>query len=326
MRVVRAREPGPPSVLEIDMVDIPSPGDGEILIRVEAAGVNRPDLFQRLGLYPPPPGAPDWLGLEVSGVVEAAGPGVEAYKPGDKVCALLGGGGYAEYAVVDAGSAMPAPEGISLRDAAGLPETVMTVWANAFEGGRLQPGETILIHGGASGIGTTAIQMAAAHGARVFATAGNALKCALCEQLGAERGISYREEDFEEILKEAGGADVVLDMVSGEYTNKNLSLLKPGGRSVHIAFLGGAKSEIDMPTLVMKNLTITGSALRPRPLAEKARIAAEVRRHVWPWIEAGKFRPIVDSVYELEDAAQAHARMEDGGHAGKILLNANNPA
>lgn len=311
---------GADTPLSLTTVARPEPGAGEILIRVAAAGVNRPDLMQRAGLYPPPPGAPETLGLEVSGVVEALGAGVTRWREGDEVCALLAGGGYASYALADAGAVLPAPKGVSLIEAAALPETVFTVWANVFETGALKAGETFLVHGGASGIGTTAIQMAKAHGARVFATAGDAEKVKLCERLGAERGINYRSEDFEAVLREAGGADVVLDMVGGPYVQKNLNLMNDRGRCVMIAFLQGPQADVNLMRMMLKRLTLTGSTLRSRPKAEKARIAAAVEAHVWPWIEAGKLKPIIDSTFPLADAEAAHQRLQSGAHAGKIVL------
>lgn len=317
MRAV-ASAPGAP--LSIREIAVPKPGPDQLLIRIEAAGVNRPDLIQRAGLYPPPPGAPDTLGLEAAGTVAALGPGVTGWSIGDAVTALLPGGGYAEYAVADAGSCLPVPAGLSMVEAAGLPETVLTVWANVFERGALKPGETLLVHGGASGIGTTAIQMAVAHGARVFATAGDADKCGLCERLGATKGINYRAEDFSDVLKAAGGADVVLDMVGGPYIQKNLDLLRDDGRCVQIAYLQGPVAELNLMRLMMKRLTLTGSTLRARPVAEKARLAAAVRATVWPWIEAGAVLPIVDSTFPLEEAEAAHARMTASAHAGKIIL------
>ncbi len=319
-RAVRAREPGGPDVLELVQSPLPALGPAGVLIKVVAAGVNRPDLVQREGRYPPPPGAPETLGLEVSGHVAALGPNATGLAVGDAVCALLPGGGYAEFAVADNGSVLPAPARVSLRDSAGLPETVFTVWTNVFERGGLQAGETFLVHGGASGIGTTAIQMAAAHGARVLATAGSEEKCAVCESLGAARAINYRTEDFLEAVKADGGADVILDMVGGGYTARNLTALKPDGRLVQIAFLDGAKAEINLSKIMLKRLTLTGSTLRARPDADKARIAAAVRAAVWPWIEAGRLAPVIDSVFPLDQAAQAHRRLESGDHAGKILL------
>ena len=316
---VRAREPGGPEVLELQPIATPEPGAGEVLIRVAAAGVNRPDVFQRKGLYPPPPGAPDVLGLEVSGHVAAAG-AESGFAEGDAVCALVAGGGYATHVVADAGSVLPAPAGLDLVDAAGLPETVFTVWGNVFERAALQPDETLLVHGGASGIGTTAIQMAVAHGAKVLATAGTAEKCALCERLGAARAINYREEDFVAAAKEEGGADVILDMVGAPYVQRDLAALNDDGRLSIIAFLQGSKAEVDFMDVLRRRLTITGSTLRPRSLAVKRRMRDAIGATVWPWIEAGQVRPVIDSTFPLADAAKAHARMDSGEHAGKILL------
>jgi putative PIG3 family NAD(P)H quinone oxidoreductase len=299
---------------------MPEPGAGQILVRVAAAGVNRPDLAQRAGFYPPPPGAPETFGLEVAGEITAIGSGVTRWKIGDQVCALLAGGGYAEYALAHEGSALPIPRRLNLIEAAALPETVFTVWANVFESGALKSGETLLVHGGASGIGTTAIQMAKAHGARVFATAGDDAKCRLCEKLGAERGVNYRSEDFEAILREAGGADVILDMVGAPYLAKNINAAKPLGRIVMIAQLHGAQAEINLMLIMLKRLTLTGSTLRSRAVEEKARIAREVERHVWPWIEAGKVKPLIDSAFPLANAEGAMARLQSGSHAGKIVL------
>lgn len=306
--------------LKLAVIDRPKPGKGEILIRVAAAGVNRPDLMQRAGLYPPPPGAPETLGLEVAGVVENVGAGVTRWHEGDEVCALLSGGGYATYALADEGAALAVPKGLSMTEAAALPETVFTVWANVFEAAALKPKETLLVHGGASGIGTTAIQMARAHGARVFATAGDEAKVKLCEKLGAERGINYRSEDFEAVVKDLDGADVVLDMVGGSYVQKNLNVLNERGRCVMIAFLKGPHAELNLMRLMLKRLTLTGSTLRSRPAAEKARIAREVERVVWPWIEAGKLKPVIDSTFPLADAEAAHKRLASGAHAGKVVL------
>jgi putative PIG3 family NAD(P)H quinone oxidoreductase len=310
--------PGAPLV--VAEAEAPTPGPGQILIRVAAAGINRPDLLQRAGLYPPPPGAPETLGLEVAGEVAAVGADVKRWRVGDRVTALLAGGGYADYALAYEGSALPVPTGLSLTEAAALPETVFTVWANVFEAGALKPGETLLVHGGASGIGTTAIQMAKAHGARVFATAGDAAKCAACVKLGADRAISYKAEDFEAIVREAGGADVILDMVGAPYLAKNLSVAKPLGRMVMIAQLEGANAEINLMLIMLKRLTLTGSTLRSRAVAEKARIAAEVERVVWPWIEAGRVKPLIDSTFPLAEAEAAMARLQSGAHAGKIVL------
>jgi putative PIG3 family NAD(P)H quinone oxidoreductase len=317
-RVIHA--PDKPLSLATD--DVPKPGAHEILIRVEAAGVNRPDLMQRAGLYPPPPGAPPTLGLEAAGEIVEIGHGVSRWHVGDKVTALLAGGGYAEYAIAHEGSALPIPSGLSLVEAAALPETVMTVWANVFESGALKQGETLLVHGGASGIGTTAIQMAKAYGARVVATAGDAAKVKLCEKLGAERCINYRSEDWETIVRDMGGADVVLDMVGGPYIQKNLDILNDQGRLVIIAFLQGPTAQLNMMRLMLKRLTLTGSTLRSRSVEEKARIARQVERHVWPWIEAGRVKPVIDSSFPLAEAEQAHARLQSGAHAGKIVLTA----
>ncbi|MEZ5957304.1 MAG: NAD(P)H-quinone oxidoreductase [Hyphomonadaceae bacterium] len=310
----------PDKPLSLVTDDVPKVSDHEILIRVEAAGVNRPDLIQRAGLYPPPPGASQVLGLEVAGEVVEVGHGVSRWHVGDKVCALLGGGGYAEYATAHEGSALPIPSGLSITEAAALPETVFTVWANVFESGALKQTDTLLVHGGASGIGTTAIQMAKAYGARVLATAGDTEKQKLCEKLGAERCINYRTEDWEAVVRDLGGADVVLDMVGGPYVQKNLDILKDQGRIVMIAFLQGPTAQLNLMRLMLKRLTLTGSTLRSRSAEEKARIAREVERHVWPWIAAGRVRPVIDSTFPLAEAEQAHARLQGGAHAGKIVL------
>jgi NADPH:quinone reductase len=311
---------GPDTPLSLAVVARPEPGRGEILIRVAAAGVNRPDLMQRAGLYPPPPGAPDTLGLEVAGVIEAVGPGVTRWREGQEVTALLPGGGYASYAIAQEGSALPIPKGLTLIEAAALPETVFTVWANVFEAGALKRGETLLVHGGASGIGTTAIQMAKAHGARVITTAGSPAKVELCRKLGADVAINYRTDDFETVVGYSGGADVILDMVGGPYVQKNLNVLNDHGRCVIIAFLQGPHADLNLMRLMLKRLTLTGSTLRSRSNAEKARIAREVERAVWPWIEAGKVKPVIDSTFPLEQAEQAHQRLQSGAHAGKIVL------
>jgi len=310
----------PDKPLSVVTDDVPKLGDHEILIRVEAAGVNRPDLVQRAGLYPPPPGASPVLGLEVAGEVVEVGHGVSRWHVGDKVCALLAGGGYAEYATAHEGAALPIPAALSMVEAAALPETVFTVWANVFEGGALKQTDTLLVHGGASGIGTTAIQMAKAYGARVLATAGDAEKVALCQKLGAERCINYRTEDWESVVRDLGGADVVLDMVGGPYVQKNLDVLKDHGRIVMIAFLQGPTAQVNLMRLMLKRLTLTGSTLRSRSVEEKARIAREVERQVWPWIEAGRVKPVIDSTFPLNEAEQAHARLQGGAHAGKIVL------
>lgn len=317
MRVI-VHAPGAP--LTLAEAPRPVPGADDILIKVQAAGINRPDLMQRAGLYPPPPGAPATLGLEAAGEVAGVGANVTRWKAGDRVTALLPGGGYADYALAHADAALPIPHGLSLIEAAALPETVFTVWANVFEAGALKAGERFLVHGGASGIGTIAIQMAKAAGAVVYATAGDAEKVKLCETLGATLAINYKAEDFETVLRETGGVDVILDMVGGPYTAKNLNIMKEGGRCVMIAFLQGAHAEVNLMRLMLKRLTLTGSTLRSRPAAEKARIAAAVEAIVWPWIAAGKVKPVIDSTFPLAEAEAAHARLQSGGHAGKIVL------
>jgi len=295
----------------------PEPAAGQILIKVAAAGVNRPDLLQRMGFYPPPPGAPETLGLEVAGEVVV---GSGRWKVGDKVTALLGGGGYAEYAVVDARQALPIPEGLDLVHAAALPETVFTVFANVFEHGALKAGETLLVHGGTSGIGTTAIAMAKAAGAKVIATGRGADKKAKALELGADIAIDTKTEDFGALVKAAGGADVVLDMVGASYFEKNLDALNTGGRIVYIASLAGPVLEVPVMKIMQKRAVITGSTLRPRSTDEKARLAAEVERIVWPWIAAGQVKPLIDATFPLADAAKAHAHLEAGEHVGKVVL------
>jgi len=301
-------------------VPVPVPGPGQILIAVDWAGVNRPDALQRAGSYAPPPTASPLPGLEASGRVAALGPGVAEWKLGDRVTALLPGGGYAEYVITPAAHALPIPEGMDLRAAACLPETCFTVWSNVVMRGGLRAGERLLVHGGSSGIGTTAIQIANALGARVFATAGADDKCAACTALGAERAINYRTEDFVEVLKAEGGADVILDMVGGAYIARNLRALAEDGRLVQIAFLQGPNAEINFAPLMMKRQTITGSTLRPQSDLAKARIAEALRAEVWPMIAAGRLAPVMDSEFPLEDAAEAHRRIESSGHIGKIVL------
>ena len=314
--VIEGGKEGPPEALKLGEIETPKPGPGQILIRVEAAGVNRPDIIQRLGFYPPPPGAPTTMGLEVAGeVVEGAG----RWKAGDRVCALLGGGGYAEFAVCDARHALPIPKGLSAVEAAGVPETVFTVFANVFEGGSLKAGETLLVHGATSGIGVTAIQMGKAAGAKVIATSRGADKAAQALKLGADVSIDAASEDFEALAKEAGGVDVVLDMVGGSYFAKNLAALNTGGRIVYIASLGGGTVELPIGAMMMKRATITGSTLRPRSADEKSRLASEVERVVWPWIEAGQLKTVIDHTFPLADAAKAHALM-DQPHLGKVVL------
>jgi putative PIG3 family NAD(P)H quinone oxidoreductase len=309
---------GPASSLRAATIPCPEPGPGEILIAVEAAGVNRPDLLQRLGFYPPPPGAPQTLGLEVAGVVAR---GAGRWREGDRVCALLGGGGYAQFAVCDARHALPIPGDLTALEAAGLPETVFTVYANVFEHGGLKPGETIMIHGATSGIGVTAIQMAKAAGARVIATARGADKAKEALRLGADIAVDTGAEDFEAVARSAGGVDVVLDMVAGPYFAKNLEALNTGGRLAHIATLGGGVVELPILKIMIKRLIVTGSTLRPRAADEKARLAVEVERVVWPWIAAGAVQPIIDRVYPLTEAAAAHAHLEGGTHVGKVVLS-----
>ena len=323
MTAVEIATPGGPDVLRPVTLPLPLPGTGEILIRVRAAGVNRPDVIQRKGAYPPPPGASPLPGLEVAGEVAALGPGVTAFNPGDRVTALLAGGGYAEYAIAPVGQCLAVLENLSFVEAASLPETFFTVWSNLFDRAHLQAGETLLVHGGTSGIGITAIQMAAAFGVTVLATAGSAEKCAACVALGATRAINYKDEDFVEATRDATGgrgADVILDMVGGEYVARNLKACAPDGRIVQIAFLGGAKVTLDLMALMRNRITLTGSTLRPRDEAYKAAIADRLRQRVWPLIAAGRIRPVIDSVFPLADAAQAHARMESSAHIGKIVL------
>lgn len=308
---------GPAESLRAVQLERPKPGPSEILIKVAAAGVNRPDLLQRMGFYPPPPGAPATLGLEVAGEVVV---GAGRWRVGDKVCALVGGGGYAEYVAVDARHALPIPGDLDLIQAAALPETVFTVFANVFEHGALKSGETLLVHGGTSGIGTTAIAMAKAAGAKVIATGRGADKKAKALELGADIAIDTKAEDFAEIVKAAGGADVVLDMVGASYFEKNLDALNVGGRIVYIASLGGAVLEVPVMKVMQKRAVITGSTLRPRSADEKARLAAEVERVAWPWVAAGKLKPLIDATFPLADAAKAHAHLEAGEHVGKVVL------
>ncbi|NDR57748.1 NAD(P)H-quinone oxidoreductase [Aliiruegeria sabulilitoris] len=321
MRAVEITQPGGPEVLQLVSRPVPKPGLGQILIRTEWVGVNRPDALQRAGLYNPPPNASDLPGLEASGEVVAVGPEVHQWAVGDKVCALLPGGGYAEFVATPAAHALPVPAGMGMREAACLPETMYTVWSNVFERGGLKAGERFLVHGGSSGIGTTAIQLARVFGARVFATAGSAEKCAACEKLGAERAINYRDEDFVEILRAEGGADLVLDMVGGSYIPRNIKAMADDARLVFIAFLQGPKVELNFAQIMMRRLTVTGSTLRPQSDLAKARIAAALREKVWPLLEAGTVAPIIDSTFPLSEAAAAHARMESSGHIGKIVLD-----
>ncbi len=320
MHSVEITAPGGPEVLRLGERPVPRPGQGQILIAVAYAGVNRPDALQRAGHYAPPPGASDLPGLEAAGTVAAVGPGVSRWREGDAVCALLPGGGYAEYALTSAAHALPVPAGLGLREAACLPETYFTVWSNVFQRGGLRAGERFLVHGGSSGIGTTAIQLASAFGARAFATAGSALKCEACRQLGAERAIDYHAEDFVAVLQAEGGADLILDMVGGSYLPRNVKALADDGRLVQIAFLQGPKLELNFAEVMMRRLTITGSTLRPQSELAKAGIAAALERQVWPLLAAGRIAPVMDSDYPLAEAAAAHWRLESSAHIGKIAL------
>jgi len=323
MRAIHITQPGGPDVLQACIRPLPELAPGEVLIKVHAAGVNRPDVLQRLGKYPVPPGASELPGLEVAGELvdgDLAGSGL---RMGDMVCALVQGGGYAEYCAAPLAQCLPVPRGLSTVEAASLPETCFTVWSNVFDRARLAPGESLLVQGGSSGIGVTAIQIAAALGHRVFATAGSDEKCRACEALGAERAINYKTEDFAHVVKELTnwkGVDVILDMVGGEYVQRELDCLADDGRLDLIAFLGGAKTNLDLSQVLRRRLTITGSTLRPRPVAFKAAIAAALREKVWPLIEAGRFKPVVYRTFPLEEAAAAHALMESGAHIGKIVL------
>ncbi|MGF6226535.1 NADPH2:quinone reductase [Inquilinus ginsengisoli] len=323
MTAIVIEAPGGPEVLKPATLPVPSPGTGEILIRVEAAGVNRPDVLQRKGMYNPPPGASPLPGLEVAGHVAGIGPQVTGWSVGDPVCALVSGGGYAEFCIAPAPQCLPIPQGLSATEAAGLPETLFTVWTNVFERGRLQTGERFLVHGGSSGIGTTAIQLAKAWGAIVFATAGSAEKAQACRDLGADVAIDYREQDFLAVVKEktgGRGVDLILDMVGGDYVARNIDALAVDGRHVSIAFLKGSKVEIDLQKVMAKRLTLTGSTLRPRSVAEKGAIAAALQAEVWPLIEAGRVRPVIHATFPLAQAAEAHALMESSAHVGKIIL------
>jgi NADPH:quinone reductase len=323
MRYVAMRGPGGPETLHIDTTAVPRPGPDDVLVQVAAAGVNRPDLLQRQGRYAPPPGASPILGLEIAGTVVAAGARVGRWHIGDRVCALLAGGGYAEYSVAPAVQCLPIPGALTFVDAAGIPETYFTVWTNLFQRARLCAGETVLIHGGTSGIGTTAIQLARAFGARVFTTAGTAAKCEVCRQLGADLAIDYNTEDFVQAVTAATGgrgADVILDMVGGSYVQRNITALASEGRLVQIAFMKGSRVEVDLQALMVKRLTITGSTLRPRTVAQKGAIAREVEALVWPLLREGTVRPIISQTFPLEMAADAHRVLETGTHIGKLIL------
>jgi NADPH2:quinone reductase len=323
MRVVHIASPGGPEQLQLSTRPTPKPGDGEVLVRVEAAGVNRPDVMQRQGRYPPPPGASDLPGMEIAGEIVSLGPNVGGLKVGDKICSLLPGGGYAAYALAAAPLCMPIPQGMSMVEAAAIPETFMTVWTNLFERGRCKAGDTVLVHGGTSGIGTTAIQLASVLGAKVYATAGSEDKARACEKLGAVRGIDYRKEDFVEVIRAATqgyGIDVTLDMVAGSYVPRNIDIAAVEGRIVTISTLGGTKSELNMVPVMMKRLTLTGSTLRARTVAQKAAVADAMRQNVWPLIAAGKVKPVIFKTFPFAEASEAHRLMETSNHIGKIVL------
>lgn len=323
MTAIEISGAGGPEVLVPTTRPVPQPGAGEILIKVAAAGINRPDVMQRQGSYPPPPGASDIPGLEIAGKIVALGSGVTDLKFGDEVTALVTGGGYAEYCPAPAPQCLPIPKGLDFTQAAAMPETFFTVWSNVFDRGRLQAGESLLVHGGSSGIGTTAIQLAKAMGARVFTTAGSAEKCKACEDLGAERAINYREEDFVAVVKEATGGEgvnVILDMVGGDYIPRNIKALAPDGRLCFIAFLGGSKAEVDFLHVMLKRVTISGSTLRARDVPFKAEIARNLKEKVWPLVEQGKIKPILHATFPLAEAAEAHRLMESSAHIGKIVL------
>lgn len=323
MRAITITEPGGPDVLAISEIADLAPGAGQVLIGVKAAGVNRADVVQRQGFYPPPPGAPDTPGLEVAGEILALGDGVETWSVGDPVCALLAGGGYAEQAIAEAAECLPIPAGLSFEEAAGLPETVFTVWSNVMQRAAIQPGQSFLVHGGSSGIGTTAIQMLREFGCPVYATAGSAEKVAFCEELGAERCVNYREEDFVEVLREATegkGVDVILDMVGGDYVDRNVQLAATDGRIVNIAYLKGSQVEANLMPVMLKRLQLTGSTLRAREPAFKAALVDEVRRLAWPWVESGALAPVIHRVFSFAEAAEAHRVMEASTHIGKLIL------
>lgn len=324
MNAIAISEPGGPKVLQPVERPVPEPGKGEVRIKVRAAGVNRPDVLQRKGAYPPPKGASDLPGLEVAGTVDAIGADVERWQIGDQVCALVPGGGYAEYCTAHGSNCLPVPKGFTFTEAAAIPETFFTVWHNVFERGGLKKGETLLVHGGASGIGTAAIQLAAAFDATVIATAGTDEKCRTCVALGAKRAVNYRNEDFVEVVglvTDGLGADVILDMVGGDYVDRNYSAAAIDGRIVQIAFLKGRRVEADFSKLMVKRLTHTGSTLRARPIEFKAQIAAELEQAVWPMLEQRRIAPVIDMIFPLSDAWRAHERMEEGSHTGKIMLD-----
>jgi putative PIG3 family NAD(P)H quinone oxidoreductase len=323
MTVVEIAAPGGPEQLKTAVRPIPQPGEGEVLVRVEAAGVNRPDVMQRQGRYPPPPGASDLPGMEIAGEIVALGAKVSGLSVGDKITSLLPGGGYAAYAIAAAPLCMPIPTGLSMVEAAAIPETYLTVWTNLFERGGCKSGDIVLIHGGTSGIGTTAIQLAKAWGARVYATAGTEKKARACEALGAVRGIDYKTEDFVEVMRaetKGQGVDITLDMVAGSYVQRNLDIAAVEGRVVTISLLGGSRAEINMGMVLIKRLTLTGSTLRSRSVAQKAAVADAVRKNVWPLLAAGKVRPVIFATFPLAEASEAHRLMETSNHIGKIVL------
>ncbi len=320
MKAVEISTPGGPEVLKPCERPVPAPAKGEVLVKVVAAGVNGPDIMQRKGLYPAPPGASDLPGLEISGEVVALGEGVTSWKVGDMLAGLTNGGGYAEYCVADAAQCLPIPKGVSIVDAAGLPETFFTVWSNVFIGAQLKAGETFLVHGGAGGIGTTCIQLGKAFGAKVIATDSPEARVQICRDLGADRAIDYKQEDFVEVVRQAGGANIILDIVGGPNIEKNIKAASHDARIIQLAFALGSKVEINLMPVMLKRLVYTGSTLRTRPTAFKQRIASELRAQVWPLIEAGKIRPVTNQSFPLAQAAQAHAMMENAGHVGKILL------
>ena len=320
MKVIEIVEPGGPSVLKSSVRSIPKPKRNEVLIKISYAGINRPDVLQRSGSYLPPPGASDLPGLEASGIIFAIGKNVTNWEVGDEVCALLPGGGYAEYAVTQASHCLPVPTGMSLKQAAALPETLFTVWSNVFQRGGLKPNEKFLVHGGSSGIGTMAIQLANLFGSEVYATAGNEAKCSACEELGAIRAINYNKEDFLEVIKSIGGVHLILDMVGGAYIEKNIKALVDDGRLVQIAFLKGAKVELNFAQIMTRRLTVTGSTLRPQSDLSKSQIASELLEKIWPLLSTGRINPVINSVFDLNDVSSAHLLMESSKHIGKILL------
>ena len=320
MKVIEIVEPGGPSVLKSSIRNIPKPKRNEVLIKISYAGINRPDVLQRSGSYLPPPGASDLPGLEASGIIFAIGENVTNWEVGDEVCALLPGGGYAEYAVTQASHCLPVPTGMSLKQAAALPETLFTVWSNVFQRGGLKPNEKFLVHGGSSGIGTMAIQLANLFGSEVYATAGNEAKCSACEELGAIRAINYNKEDFLEVIKSIGGVHLILDMVGGAYIEKNIKALVDDGRLVQIAFLKGAKVELNFAQIMTRRLTVTGSTLRPQSDLSKSQIASELLEKIWPLLSTGRINPVINSVFDLNDVSSAHLLMESSQHIGKIIL------